>query len=348
MNKTNKFSRVCLLFAVAWLMLATTAYAAIIKGKATVNVETVAGVVVMAYPAEMLTFSTPAPHISAATATDGLFSLELPEGQYYLLARGKELSAYYGRNPITVPEKGLENVNLLLTPDNLPGPQEKTAMETGIVGSVSLDGQPVKNAIVTVYPDLSSQLKGMGLGMAAPTDQQGYFELPLSSGTYYLVVRVRQSGRMAGPLKAGDLFGYLPENPLVLTEERLDRVHIPLIEVPEKVERHAASLFGNTLVTGRVLDPQGAPVAGIKVLLYEDPVMLNRPLFVSRETSADGSYQLSFPKGGHYYLAARSELGGTPAPGELYGRYQGSPDHSIIIKTGKVLKNLEIVVDEVY
>lgn len=344
----NKLSRVCLLLTIAWLTLSITASAAIIKGKATVSAETVAGIKVMAYPAEILTFNVPAPHISTATAADGLFSLKLPEGQYYLLARGKELSAYYGRNPITVPEQGLENVNLLLTPDNLPGPLEEATIEAGIVGRVSLDGQPVKNAIVTVYPDLSSQLKGMGLGMAAPTDPQGYFELPLSSGTYYLVVRVRQSGQMVGPLKAGDLFGYLPGNPLVLTEKSLARVHIPLIKVPEKVERHAANLFGNTLVTGRVLDLQGKPVAGIMVLLYDDPMMLNRPLFVSRETGDDGSYQLSFPKGGHYYIAARSELGGTPAPGELYGRYQGSADHSIEIVTGKVLEGIEIVVDEVY
>jgi hypothetical protein len=84
------------------------------------------------------------------------------------------------------------------------------------------------------------------------------------------------------------------------------------------------------------------------VLLYDDSVMFNRPLYVSQKTGADGRYQLSFPKGGHYYLAARNELGGTPAPGEFYGRYQGSPDHSIDIKTGKVLKGIEIVVDEVY
>jgi hypothetical protein len=202
--------------------------------------------------------------------------------------------------------------------------------------------------MVAVYPDLSSQLKGLGLGMSAPTDAQGYFELSLGSGTYYLVVRVRQNGQMAGPLKAGDLFGYLPGNPLVADEGELARVHIPLIEVPEKVERHAASLFGNTLVSGRVLDKDRRPVAGLQVLLYDDAMMLNRPLYVSQKTAADGSYQLSFPRGGHYYLAARNELGGTPAPGELYGRYQGSPDHSIKIETGKTLTDVEIVVNEVY
>ncbi len=344
----KKRSRICLLLTGGLLMLSISAHAATLKGKTTVSAGTVSNVKVMAYPAELLTFNEPPPHVSAATAGDGFFSLELPEGRYYLFAKGEQLSAYYGRNPITVPEEGLEDVNLLMAPDNLPGPLEGTALEAGVVGRVSLAGEPVSNAIVTVYPDLSSQLKGMGLGMAAPTDQQGYFELPLSSGTYYLVVRVRQSGQMAGPLKAGDLFGYLPGNPLTLKEGALYRVHVPLIEVPEKVDRHASSMFGNTLVTGQVLDPKGQPVAGVQVLLYDDSMMLNRPLFVSQKTGPDGRYQLSFPKGGHYYLAARNELGGTPAPGESYGRYQGSPDHSIDIETGRVLEGIEIVVDEVY
>lgn len=344
----SKILRVCLLQAVVFLILSAAAHAASVKGKATIHTEAVAGVVVTAYPAEVLTFDTPPSHVSTATSADGLFSLELPAGRFYLFARGESLSAYYGRNPITVPEEGLTEVNLLMTPDNLPAPAERTPLGTGIVGTVSLDGQPVRNAIVTVYPDLSSQLKGMGLGMAAPTDQQGYFEAPLSSGTYYLVVRVRQSGQMAGPLKAGDLFGYLPGNPLPVKEGEVARVHIPLIKVPEKVDRHAADMFGNTLVSGQILDTKGEPVAGIQVLLYEDPMMLNRPLFVSLRTKADGRYQLSFPEGGHYYLAARNELGGTPAPGELYGRYQGAPDHSIRIKTGQVLEDVQIVVDEVY
>jgi hypothetical protein len=344
----NILLRIFSFFSCSLLLLPTAATAALIKGKVTDDAGAVAGVEVVAYSSDVLTFREPPEYTSSATLADGLFSLDLAEGRYYLFAKGEHLSSYYGRNPITVPKEGLQNVNLLMTPDNLPGPTEIAAIESGIDGRVSLAGQPVQNAIVTVYPDLSSQLKGMGLGMAAPTDPQGYFELPVGPGTYYLVVRVRQSGRMAGPLKAGDLFGYLSGNPLVIEKGALSRVHIPLIEVPEKVDRHAVSLFGNTLVSGRVLDLKGKPVAGIQVLLYDDSMMLNRPLYVSHKSGADGSYQLSFPKGGHYYLAARNELGGTPAPGELYGRYQGTPDHSIEIKTGKVLEGIEIVVEEVY
>lgn len=340
--------KACLLLAAAVLMLTGQASAALVKGKATVSAAPVAGVEVLAYPAGALNFAGAPLHLSAKTAADGLFALELPPGPYYFLARGAQLSAFYGRNPVTVPETGLENVNLLMTPDNLPGPQVNGKTTDGVAGLVTLDGQPQADAIVTVYPDLSSQLKGMGLGMAPPTDALGYFEVPLSPGTYYLVVRVRKSGQMAGPLKAGDLFGYFPGNPLVVRENSTASVHIPLIEVPEKVERLAASLFGNTLVKGRILDAKGQSVAGLQVLLYDDPMMLNRPLYVSQRTAADGLFQLSFPRGGHYFLAARNELGGTPAPGELYGRYQGTPDHSIEIETGKVLEGIEIVVEEVY
>ena len=222
--------RFCFCLTIAGLLFPGIALAASIKGKTTVTGGSVSGVEVMAYPAERLSFDAPPSNLSAATGADGQFTLELPGGQYYLFANGKNLTAYYGRNPITVPQEGLENVNLLMTPDNLPAPSEKSDLETGVVGRVSLDGQPVQNAIVTVYPDLTSQLKGMGLGMALPTDQQGYFELPLLSGNYYLVVRVRKNGQMAGPLKAGDLFGYLPGNPLSIEEGTPLRVHIPLIE----------------------------------------------------------------------------------------------------------------------
>lgn len=322
--------------------------AATISGKATVDGDAVSGVEVSAYPVKALNFSEPSNYISKATLADGLFSMDLPPGEYYMLAEGKELFSFYGRNPVTVPKQGLKEVNLLMLPDNLKAPDGKSEVETGVAGYVSIDGEPVAGAVAMIYTDLSKQLKGMGLGWISPSDEAGYFEAPIPVGTYYLVVRVRKNGQMAGPLKAGDLFGYLPGNPLTVNEGRVTRVHIPLLEVPEKVSRHASNLFGNTSISGRILDSTGDPVAGLQVLLYEDSMMLNRPLFVSQKTDADGRYQLSFPKGGHYYLAARSELGGTPAPGELYGRYQGTPDHSIEIETGKMLEGVEIVVDEVY
>ncbi len=342
------FSVKHVLMSAVLILMGAAAQAVPLEGKTTVAAESVAGIEVFAYPEEALDFNTPAPFRFGPTTADGQFSFDLPKGRYYLLAKGTDLFTYYGRNPVSVPKEGLQNVNLLMVPDNLPGPDSPPGIDTGVVGFVSVDGKPVPNAIVTVYPDLSSQLKGMGLGMAAPTDEKGFFEVPLPSGTYYLIVRVRKSDMMAGPLRAGDLFGYLSDNPLSLQEGAVARVHIPLIQVPEKVDRHAATLFGNTRITGKFLDAKGLPVKGVRAMLYEDPMMLNRPLYVSQPSSADGTFALSFPNGGIYYLSARDELGGTPAAGELYGRYQGSPDHSIRVRTGKLVEGVEIIVEEVY
>lgn len=330
------------------LLLPGAAGGATLMGKATIDGDAVAGVEVSAYPLSVLDFSDPAPYRAGPTGPDGLFKIELPGGQYYLLARGAESFAYYGRNPLAVPESGLDNINLLMEPDNLPVSAGEVLVTTGVAGVVTEKGQPVTGAVVMVYTDLSSQLKGLGLGMSAPTGPDGRFELSLSPGRYYLVARVRGNGMLAGPLRAGDGFGYLPDNPVTVRDGGVAAVHIPVIKVPEKVDRYASSLFGNTTIRGRIVDSAGEPVAGLRALLYEDSMMLNRPLYVSQPTAEDGAFVLSFPAGGTYYLAARDELGGTPAPGELYGRYQGSDDHTVEVETGKTLEDVEIRVEEVY
>jgi hypothetical protein len=188
----------------------------------------------------------------------------------------------------------------------------------------------------------------MGIGMSPPTDANGVFEFPLPAGTYYLLARQRQSGGFAGPLRAGDYIGYFPANPLVVQEGQAAKIAIPMLEVPARVDRLAATLFGRTSIQGRILDAKGQPVAGIWVILYGDPMMLNRPLHVSQPSGPDGSFVLSFPRGGTYYLAARSQLGGTPQPGELYGRYAGSPDSAFQITAGQVREGIDIVVEEMW
>ena len=152
---------------------------------------------------------------------------------------------------------------------------------------------------------------------------------------------------MAGPMRAGDLFGYLPQNPLVIKGKQVLRVQIPLIEVPEKVERFAATLFGNTSISGRIVGENGKPVAGVYALLYNDMMMLSRPAYVSQPSDVQGRFVVSFPEGGTYYLAARNVLGGTPQTGELYGRFAGAQDASVRVRTGRKLEEIKIVVEKV-
>lgn len=330
------------------LLIAQPVAAAQVSGKTAVNTKGVAGVQVLAYPLSATHLTGTPAATSAPTKADGQFRLELPPGDYYFLAKGEGLFAYYGRNPVGVPAEGLKEMNLGLVPQSLPVPEQTSQVTTGLIGRATADGKPLAGALVYVYTDLTTQFKGMGLGMAGPTDAKGIFEVELPPGTYYLLARQRNSGAAMGPLQAGDYIGYYPGNPLVVKEGKPARIAIPMLEVPEKVERLADQLFGQTSIHGRILDKKKQPVAGIRVMLYDDPQMLNRPLYVSQPTGKDGGFVLSFPHGGTYYLVARSALGGAPGPGELYGTYDKRPDHAVVVKDGQALKGVEIQVEEMW
>lgn len=321
-----------------------------VSGKVSAHANAQPDIEISAWPATTASLSDNAPYRSAASGSDGTFSLNLPEGEYYFLARGKGLFAYYGRNPLTIPPEGLSDLRISLVPiPPPPAPPGEATIESGIAGRLLIDGAPLAGGVVYAYTDLASQLKGMGYALSAPSDEQGIFELPLPAGTYYLLARMRKEGGMVmGPLRAGDFIGYAPLNPVKVAVGRIALVSIPMLEVPEKVERLSATLFGQTSLRGRILNRNGEPVAGMRATLYSEPQMLNRPLFVSQPSGADGSFILSFPNGGIYYLAARQQLGGAPAPGELFGTYDATLDHALEIGTGEQKAGIELIVEEMW
>lgn len=334
-----------------FLAFASAAFAApVVSGKvAAADKKGEAGVRVGAWPVNSLALAGEPPYRSNPTGDDGRFRLELPaDGEYYLVARGGGWFCFYGRNPVRVPQDGLQQVNLGLVREGEASFTEKPGFDQGLIGQVLVEGKPVAGALIYVYLDPSSHFKGMGYGILGPTGENGLFAGELPAGTYYLVVRKRRQPGAVGPLQAGDFVGYWHGNPLRIGDGEVKKVAIPLLEVPEKVDRLQASLFGQNSIEGRVVDQQGQPVAGMRVMLYEDPQMLNRPLFVSQPTDADGRYQLSFPYGGKYYVGARSSIGGQPAPGELVGAYAGTPDYTVTLKDGDHLKNIDITVGEMW
>jgi hypothetical protein len=320
-----------------------------LSGKVSLHSQGVSAIEISAWPANVTALSGKAPYRTNSTAEDGTFSLTLPTGEYYLLAKGKGLFSFYGRNPVTIPPQGLIDLKIGLVP--LPDtPQIATAgIEEGVSGTIVHDGAPLSGAVVYAYTDLSSNLKGMGYTVSAPSDAEGRYELPLPAGSYYLLARMRQGGGMAmGPLRSGDYIGYAPENPVRVSSGRVTLLSIPVLEVPEKIDLLSSSLFGQTSLRGQIFDQAGQPVAGVRAILYSDPQMFNRPDYVSQPTDEQGIFVLSFPHGGTYYLAARLQLGGAPAPGELYGTYDGTPDHSLKIETGERKENIIVKVEEMW
>lgn len=320
-----------------------------VRGKVSLDGKGTGGVVVSVWPAETAALAGAAPQRSAPSADNGEFVLELPAGEYYFLAHGRGTFAYYGRNPVAVAGSGLSDLKIGLVAIPPPPVPERVEFESGVTGTVSVRGEARAGAVVFAYTDLTSRLKGMGYAMSAPTDEQGRFALPLPAGTYYLLARLRQAGAgVTGPLRAGDYIGYAAESPLRLRDKELRAISLPLLEVPEKVEQLTDSLFGGTSLKGRIITRDGRPVGGARAILYGEAQMLNRPLYVSRPTDADGHFVLSFPHGGTYFLAARQQLGGAPAAGELFGTYDATPDHSLTIATGEQREGIEVVVEEMW
>lgn len=320
-----------------------------LAGKVSLHSQGVSGIEITAWPATVASLTGKAPYRATSASGDGTFSLALPAGEYYLFAKGQGLFSFYGRNPVTIPPQGLADLKIGLVP--LPAPPQITTatIEEGVSGVIVHAGTPLAGAVVYAYTDLSSNFKGMGYAVSAPSDEQGRFELALPAGTYYLLARLRQGGGMAmGPLRSGDFSGYAPENPVRISSGRVSLLAIPVLEVPEKVDLLSSSLFGQTSLRGQIHNQAGQPVAGVRAVLYGEAQMLNRPEYVSQPSDEQGRFVLSFPHGGTYYLAARQQLGGAPAPGELYGTYDGTPDHSLKIETGEQKEGVIVRVEEMW
>ena len=73
----------------------------------------------------------------------------------------------------------------------------------------------------------------------------------------------------------------------------------------------------------------------------------SRPPYLSMTTKADGRFVLYLPQGGLFFLGARADYGDAPRSGELYGRYEETPDHSIKITSGETIKEITIVVEPI-
>ncbi|RMF66487.1 MAG: hypothetical protein D6740_12985 [Alphaproteobacteria bacterium] len=348
MLRILSLSHFLLLFLVAACVPAQTAKTPSLSGRTMYAGKPASGIRVMAWPVDSRELAGRAPFQSAPSASDGSFTLDLPAGRYFLLARGNGLFAWYGRNPVGLGNQPVAGLNIGLVPEHPPAKAPEPFVESGIQAVLMADGKPVEGATLYVYVDSTTQFKGMGYVMVGPSDAEGVVEATLPAGTYYLLARKRLDGAQVGPLHSGDFIGYFPGNPVRLQDSEVRRIVLPMLEVPEQSTRQTAAARGVARLSGTVRDDAGRPVAGVRVVLYRDAGMLNRPDLVSEPTGADGRWQLHPAETGTWYLAARNTLGGAPAPGDLYGTWNGRDDHAVQVRTGDDLGGLDIVVEEMW
>lgn len=302
-----------------------------------------------------------APVAAGVTDREGIAAVEVPPGRYFLMARWAkdgdfsrpvapgDRFAYFGGNPVYVqpgpPREIFLGVEEFASP---PGSLSVPSGVTGVAGVVLDNGVPAPDIRVTAYLGPAGGFRDLGFAASAPTGQDGAFILDLPAGKYYLVARKRSGGGAAGPLRKGDRFGYYAANPVVVKPGEVVPVSIPVTVLRlRNTPSYSRDFPAPAFVEGRILDAVGKPVRGAYAALYDNPELLNRPVFLSEVTGGDGIYHLPVPVPGRYYLGARSGYGGSPAPGDLYGRYEGNPEHSVVFREGDRIRAVDIVVTPV-
>jgi len=298
------------------------------------------------------------PFLTTTARDDGSFSLSLPPGNYFLVARktdrrdGRERT-YKGEfpgNPVAVRGGGATRGIVLPLAEMSSGGFTPRA-GTGVTGILFSDGAPVPGAYVFAYPDNVGTVRGPAYAAFARTGEGGSFRLPLREGVFRIVARDKggenETGAMSGVGKSGGDAGIRVE----LSAGRMTDVGRITLHRPEESRRRRRAGSGGleeaaAEIRGTVTRDDGSPAPGVRVMAYADPRMIGRPFAVSGPADAGGGFLLRLPKPGKYYLGARSELGGPVSPGEWVGAYDGAPDHGVAVRPGEVRAEIRIRVVE--
>ncbi len=157
----------------------------------------------------------PAFAISPATGNDGKFDLELPDGDYVVVARKRTGGEETG--PVVAGDNRSEFIQVsvqggvvkmqISAPVKIGDQRNFTGdideSKTGLAGQVlDSDGQPVEAARVHVYDHVQMSERPKFVSEKTGPDGRYLIYLP-AGGTYYLAAR----DKFGGPPKLGDLYG---------------------------------------------------------------------------------------------------------------------------------------------
>jgi len=316
---------------------------------------------------------------------EGQYSLSLPPGNYYLVARatfeGRRLFSYHGVNPIAVTDD-YRWLPFILVPET-KGICQEALGQSSITGRVNYKGRAVSGGVVSVYPWQDGKFRGMGL-LTNTLDENGSFSFGLEPGNYVVVARKKQDIKGIGPVRRGDLFCYPSTNPIALPNNQTcntdincyprDELELFLNDAavnpqgrrhdnrrqaslhdlqPEEVQK--PPMERPTTISGLVADSGGRPRSGMVVTAYPARGLELFQMHVLRlitsnmgQTDNAGRYKIELKDGdGKYYIAARERVGEAPDQSEYYGLYEGSPNHSVTVDLGGNLTGVNVVVDRI-
>lgn len=299
--------------------------------------------------------------VSGPTDRDGLFSLELPAGQYYFTARGalqgKDYFSFHANNPINVQAT---NIWMPFMVSQVGAPVYRQG-EPGIRGRVTFKGRPLTDGYITAYLPTDRTFKGLGFKTES-LNSDGSFYLALTPGEYVLVAKKISDNSGLRPPQRGDLVGHFPGNPVEVRSGQEVEVEVPCYprgdrsafsDVPA-IKANDFTILDELAqaagagIRGRVIDINGRPLKGVYVLAYltSEEVFqmfhLSHGTPYSAVTDSRGDYFIPLDSTGDYYVVARDTLGDGPHRGEFYGLYQDHPMHRVSYAQGDLITDINI------
>ncbi len=296
------------------------------------------------------------PFLTTYADRQGVFQAEVPPGDYWLTARqeqpdGMRLVGELPDNPLRVRRGRVAKVILTVAPPATArvyrGPSD-----AGLTGRAVSGGKPASGAFVYVYQEAGTGLRGPGYLSAEKVADDGSFRIGLHPGTYWVAVRRKSGGGKTGFVEGGDLTADYSGNPVRVEGGRFtDTGPIELHPADDGtaagVAGGKAGQAGMTGVSGVVRRTDGPLPWGIRVLAYEHPQMIGRPVALA-VVDAAGAFSLPLPAGGRYYIGARQQKSGPRRPGEVAGGLIGPDDHAVTVAGGEWRRDLVVEVSETW
>ncbi len=166
---------------------------------------------------------------------------------------------------------------------------------------VDFGGNPVAGADVYVFD--SPDVRRPADFISDRTSANGQYRLKILPGNYWAVAIQREDGRRFGPLSSSDRHSGSPIQIEIESGRDLE-MDFTVLDLKEAALRDRKRNENLLRVSGRVLDPDGRPVAMACVLADPRSRPGSVPAYVSGWTDQEGNYLLFLPKGVYYFGAS--------------------------------------------
>lgn len=216
-----------------------------------------------------------------------------------------------------------------------------TATEQGVVsGCIELAGHSDYRGVASLWPVETGSAPDPRRAIrpplfSGPLSADGCFTLQANAGGYFLGAVLRlTSGGWQGPPRPGDMVFFSPDAAGGNLQVSLSPGTTTQIGRQAGGWTYAGFDNGSSapIVTGRLTDFDGKPVAGLLVFAFVDSAMTREPVAVSAPSDSDGGYVLRFTKPATVYLRVREHYGQrSPVDGGYMGVYGGATPLAVTV-----------------